>query len=150
MACSFSHPFAPESILSSITYRHSGPPEFCADSKVLAADLQSSQFPPTGVVTTSAYIGTILQQDTRFRPVMAWNPEVRFVFDRGLTVSEIQRRLVAMNIRMVYLESGDNKDSRFLGQFPFFQVVRRGNVSEGVAMIAAEGSEAMFYLADNK
>ena len=147
LACSLAHPFPPEQVFSAIYYQHSGVPEICADSRTLAEQLQNSALPAGGVLTSNAYLGVILQQETRFRPVMVWSPAVRFVFDRGLDAKAVSKRLQAENIRLVYLDYGDGAHNQFFVQFPFFQELQQ-NEPAGFRLIAAVGNEALYVITD--
>jgi hypothetical protein len=145
----WSHPFPPQDLLSAITYAHDGTPEICEGTKKLTEKLQTSNLQATGVLTSNAYLAIILQKDTRFRPVMVWSPEVRFVFDQQLTVQEIQRRLIAANIRVVSFQ-GDSVNNSFLLKFPFFTMFSQMNNFDTLQLIAAVNNESLSYLLDVK
>jgi len=148
--CSLSHPFPPQQLFSAIFYRHSGAPEICSDSRSLAEQLQNTTLPSGGVLTDNAYMGVVLQQETRFRPVMTWSPTVKFVFDRRLDVVEVRRRLQAENIHLVYLDYGNGgAHNQSFAQFPFFQELLQQQEPAGFRRIAASGNEAIYAILDS-
>lgn len=140
---SLSHPFSPDEIRSAITYAHSGAPEFCAGMQELADKLQQSDLPATGVLTDNTYLATILQRETRFRPVMIWSPEVKFVFDSNFAMEEIRQRLYSNNIRIVSLEGG-SVNKLYLSHSPFYKSFSEENTD--IRLIITVGNKFLYYL----
>jgi hypothetical protein len=150
LACSLAYPFPPRQVFSAMTYRHSGVPEFCSDSRSLAEQLEESTLPAGGILTSNAYLGVILQQETRFRPVMTWSPSVKFVFDGSLDASVVRKRLQAENIHLVYLDyGGGGAHNQFFRQFPFFKGLLQQKEPAGFRLVAASGNEALYAITDN-
>ncbi|NVN99751.1 MAG: hypothetical protein HXX17_10530 [Geobacteraceae bacterium] len=139
LSSALAHPFSPRYLLSAITYSYSGPPELAASTLELAKMLERSDVTATGVLTTDPYLGTNLLRETKFRPVMVWSPDVKFVFDHKLDPREIQRRLIAMNIRIVCY-SNDDMYTPFLNHTQFFRMLLQQ------APIGGAGDEALYYL----
>jgi len=149
LAGSLAHPFPVQQVLSAFTYQHGGVPEFCSDTRTLAEQLQSTDLPAGGVLTSNAYLGVILQRETRFRPVMTWSPAVKFVFDRRLGAAAVRKRLQAENIKLLYLDyGGGGGHNQFFVQFPFFQQLLQEKDPAGFRLVAAAGNEALYVIAD--
>jgi hypothetical protein len=148
LTASLAHPCPSRQFFPAMTYAHSGVPEMCADAHSLAQQLQNSSLPAGGVLTSNAYLGVILQQETRFLPVITWSPAVRFVFDRSLGVAAISKRLKAENIRLVYLDFGGGAHNQFFAQFPFFQRLLQQKDPAGFRLVAASGNEALYVITD--
>jgi hypothetical protein len=148
-AFSFSHPFSPQYLFSAIFYSYTGTPESCMGTQSLANQLQATSLPSTGVLTSNAYLATILQRDTRFRPVMVWSPEVSFVFDRHLTAQEIQRRLLRKHIGIISLHS-DTINNRYLYQFPLYHGLINSDQSDTYKLVAAEGDESLYMIISDR
>jgi len=149
LAGSLAHPFPVQQVLSAISYQHDGVPEFCSDTRSLAEQLQSTDLPAGGVLTSNAYLGVILQRETRFSPVMTWSPAVKFVFDRSLGAAAVRKRLQAENIKLLYLDhGGGGAHNQFFVQFPFFQQLLQQKDPEGFRLVAAAGNEALYAIAD--
>ncbi len=145
VAFSLSYPFTAKDTVSAITSSYAGPPDFCAQKVEAAGILQKSALPATGLLTSSAYMGTILQRETRFRPVMIWSPEVDFVFDKTLKPSEIRQRLLSRNIKLVALD--DNWGNNiFLSQFPFYQTFIQKGTGDEFKVVSVVGNEAVVLL----
>lgn len=137
-----SHPL-PYIDLSAFTVTNSGPPKFCIAQQKLADELQKSNLMACGVLTDDLYLGIILKRETRFTPIMVWNPDVRYVFDRDLLPREIQRRLREANILLVTMNK-ENEDLNFLMRFPFFQ-----KYTEWSLLTPASDPEAIFMIPKN-
>jgi hypothetical protein len=149
VAVSLSHPFSPEYFSSAVTYKYSGFPEICPDTEELTQRLKMTNLPSTGVLTSNAYLATILQRETRFRPVMVWSPEVNFAFDRSLSALEVKRRLIEKNVRIVALER-ESINNYFLMKFAFFDSFFRTPQNGGCELLAVVGNEGFCYLADTE
>jgi hypothetical protein len=141
---SFSHPFSPKHFFSAVTYAYADIPEFCLGTKELIDGLQTSTIPATGVLTSNAYLATILQRETRFRPVMIWSPEVTFVFDQKHGLQEVAQTLLARNIRVIAVQKNSVNDP-FLSRHPLFRDLAGGGRTSGFKLIAAVGDEMLYY-----
>jgi len=114
-----SHPFGPQDIGTAITSRYTGAPGFSIRPEI-ASYLAASDMHSTGVLTDNQYLAVYMQRNTRFRPVMIWSPEVKFVFDRSLAPNEVRRRLIAGGIRIVSIDN-NSLSTLTLEKFPFYQ-----------------------------
>lgn len=146
LASALSHPFWAGHLFSAMTYTHVGPPEFNQYSQDLADRLQASDLKTTGVLTSNPYLGTSLQRTTRFRPVIVWSPEVSFVFDRSLDPKEIEKRLIARNIRFVSLFMIDEIYTLSLLKVPFFKALTDKYSSGKREPFAVAGNEVLYLL----
>jgi hypothetical protein len=144
-AFSLSHPFSGVNSGSAFMYAHSGTPEMCLNTQELAEKLQATAIPKTGVLTSNAYLATILQRNTRFRPVMLWSPEVRFLFEPGNNALDVRRQLLEKNIRIIYIHN-DSVNNYFSMNFSFFDILTPENRQASSQLIADAGGEAFYYL----
>lgn len=140
---SLSHPFSLYDFPSAVTYTHSGVPEFCSGMQDLADKLQQSDLPSTGVLTDNAFLATILQRETRFRPVMIWSPEAKFVFDSNITMQEIKRQLYINDIRIISFENG-SLNNLYLSRNPFYKNLLEDNVD--LRLIISDNDKFLYYL----
>lgn len=93
---------------------------FQSVQQVMVDKLEATDFPATGVLTDSQFTAEIMKRNSRFKPVMYWNPEVEFLFDPDLDTNEIQKRLLAKNIRLVFVEN-EPQNMEFLSEIKFYR-----------------------------
>ena len=72
--------------------------------------INTSGLPVSGILSDNYYFATVLQRRSRHQPVMAWSPEVSFLFDHRHDAAEVRRRLLARKIHMasVQVKSSNN------------------------------------------
>jgi len=88
--------------------------------QLMVDKLEATDFPNSGVLTDLPFFAGVLQQSSRFRPVVLWSPEVDFIFDQQLEPNEIQKRLLANNIRLIFIDD-QSTTNRFLMKYRFFR-----------------------------
>jgi hypothetical protein len=135
-----SHPLNPKELFTALTSRHAGLPQFCSDLQELTDELNASDLPPTGLLTDDNYLATLIQRNTRFRPVMVWSPEVRFVFDKKIDSNEVRKRLITQNIRLISYGKGANE--LFFSRIRFY----KEDMPYWKQMITKPESTAIFLL----
>lgn len=138
--------FCGYSLISAAIYPFPSPFFFSASTSTLKNSLQqemvenleASDLPPTRVLMDLPFTAEIMKRESRFKPVMYWNPDVKFVFDQHLDPKEIQRRLQEMDIRLVFV---DNKspNNPFLTRFNFFRE------RSGWNLLLEHPNESAFY-----
>jgi hypothetical protein len=93
--------------------------------------LRESELPSGGVLTDDCFFAVALGNHSRFRPVMAWSPEVAFLFGPMPDKQSGQERLRQMEIRYA---SFTGLHDAFWEKYPYFVVDRnQGYVVRGTA-----------------
>jgi hypothetical protein len=93
--------------------------------------LRESELPSGGVLTDDCFFAVALGRESRFRPVMAWSPEVAFLFGPMPDKQSGQERLRHMEIRYA---SFIGLHDAFWERYPYFFVDhQQGYVVRGTA-----------------
>jgi hypothetical protein len=112
----WSLPFHPTGFRTAVTSRIHYPDDVLGPRVLAAQAVAGSGLPDAAVLTDDSYLATALKR-ARVRPVMAWSPEVSFVFDPNTSGTEVRRRLREMNIHFVAPYEGNLP---YLRRFPLY------------------------------
>jgi hypothetical protein len=85
----------------------------------LSHHLTTSRLEPGKVLTENCFLAIALRHNTRFPPVMVWDPDLAFLFDAALPPAEVRRRLLSKGVRYVALYRRHPSNS-YLLRFNFF------------------------------
>lgn len=145
LANALSHPYSYRDVFSAIKYIYVGAPEFSEYAKEVTERLNTSDITGTGMLTSDPYLGTMLQRGSRFRPVMPWNPDVKFVFENNFAPEEIKSRLIANNIHLISLSNNDYY-TPFFDSVPFYRWLRNNANLGRIKLFSVPGAEELYYL----
>ncbi|MBI2825759.1 MAG: glycosyltransferase family 39 protein [Planctomycetia bacterium] len=115
----WSHPFFGRHTRAANWHTTEDPLDWYPGHRAVARALEGTKIPPVGVLTDDCYLATALRRETRFTPVMIWNPQVAFIFDETLDPAEVRRRLCENGVRIV--ASGGGANALFLHKLPFYR-----------------------------
>lgn len=119
------HPYTIDELPAAALRRRPDPIDTAWHCDALLEALEQSGIPSCRLLTDDAYMAVVAQRrQSRFVPLMVWDPAVAFLFAEPCDLDACRKRLAALNVRLAFIPARSMTWS-YLSGVPFFATDHR-------------------------
>lgn len=119
------HPYTIDELPAAALRRRPDPIDTAWHYDALLEALEQSGIPSCRLLTDDAYMAVVAQRrQSRFVPLMVWDPAVAFLFAEPCDLDACRKRLAALNVRLAFIPARSMTWS-YLSGVPFFATDHR-------------------------
>lgn len=119
------HPYTIDELPAAALRRRPDPIDTAWHCDALLEALEQSGIPSCRLLTDDAYMAVVAQRrQSRFVPLMVWDPAVAFLFAEPCDLDACRKRLAALNVRLAFIPARSITWS-YLSGVPFFATDHR-------------------------